>query len=176
VLLPCSQHTRGRDRELPPTPRAPRVSLGSGRGAGRTHRVGRLSMVCTGTDSPLEYSDAMPLIVKVALTTLGLWVAVQLVPGLEFDGTFVGLLVVGAILGVINAFARPIVTFFSIPLVLLTLGLFLLIINAMMLGLTVWISDSFDLGLTSTGFWSTFFGAIVVTIVSWIGEALLSGD
>lgn len=118
----------------------------------------------------------MPFLVKVAVTTLGVWVAVQLVPGLDFQGSIAGLIVVGLILGVVNAFARPIVTILSLPLVLLTLGLFLLVINAMMLGLTIWISDALELGLSSTGFWSTFFGALIITVVSWIGDALLSGD
>lgn len=118
----------------------------------------------------------MPFLIKVAVTTLGVWVAVQLLDGLQFEGDLVGLIVVGLILGVVNAVARPIVTILSLPLVLLTLGLFLLVINAAMLGLTIWISEGLDLGLSSTGFWSTFFGALIITIVSWIGDALLSGD
>jgi putative membrane protein len=115
----------------------------------------------------------MPFLAKVVVTALGVWVAVQFVPGLDFQGDVIGLLVVGLILGLVNAIARPIVTILSLPLVLLTLGLFLLIINTMMLGLTIWISDAFGLGLSSTGFWSTFFGALVITIVSWVVEAIL---
>jgi putative membrane protein len=118
----------------------------------------------------------MPFLVKVAATTLGVWVAVQLVPGIQFTGSLVGLLAVGLILGVINAFARPVVTILSLPFIVLTLGLFLLIINTMMFGLTIWLSDALALGLTSTGFWSTFFGAMVVTIVVWIADAILDSD
>ena len=117
----------------------------------------------------------MSFVLKVAVTTLGLWVAVELVSGLRFDGDLAGLIIVGFILGLVNAFARPIVTFFSLPIVLLTLGLFLLVINALMLGLTIWISEGLGLGLSSTGFAATFLGAIIVSIVSWIGQALL-GD
>lgn len=117
----------------------------------------------------------MPFIIKVAVTTLGLWAAVQLIPGLEFEGSLAALLVLGLILGVVNAIARPIVAILSLPLIVLTLGLFLLLINAMMLSLTIWLSDAFDLGLSSTGFWSTFFGALVITVVSWIADALI-GD
>lgn len=57
------------------------------------------------------------------------------------------------------------------PLVLLTLGLFLLVINALMFGLTIWISQQLGLGMTSTGFGATFLGALAVTVVSWVGEA-----
>jgi putative membrane protein len=86
------------------------------------------------------------------------------------------LLAIAVILGVVNAFARPIVTVLSLPIVLLTLGLFLLIINALMFALTIWISESLNLGLTSTGFGATLLGAIIVSVVSWIGEALLGVD
>jgi putative membrane protein len=115
----------------------------------------------------------MSFILKVAVTTLGLWVAIELVSGLRFDGDLAGLIVVGFILGLVNAFARPIVTFLSLPIVLLTLGLFLLVINALMLGFTIWISEQLDLGLSSTGSAATFLGAIIISIVSWIGSAVL---
>jgi putative membrane protein len=118
----------------------------------------------------------MAFVIKVLVTAAAVWVAVELVDGLEFDGTWVGLIVIAAILGVVNAFARPIVTILSLPLVLLTLGLFLLVINALMLSLTIWISEALSLGLSSTGFGATLFGAIIITVVSWIGEALLGVD
>jgi len=118
----------------------------------------------------------MSLIVKLLVTALAVWLAVQLVDGLDYSGSWVGLLVIALILAVINAFARPLVTVLSLPIVLLTLGFFLLVINALMFGLTIWISGQLDLGLSSTGFWATFFGALIVTIVSWIAEAVLDND
>lgn len=118
----------------------------------------------------------MSLIVKLLVTVLAVWLAVQLVDGLDYSGSWVGLLVIALILAVINAFARPLVTVLSLPIVLLTLGFFLLVINALMFGLTIWISGQLDLGLSSTGFWATFFGALIVTIVSWIAEAVLDND
>ena len=118
----------------------------------------------------------MSFLFKLAVTALAVWVAVQLVDGLRFTGSLAGLIVIALILALINAVARPIVTFLSLPIVLLTLGLVLLVINALMLGLTVWISSELDLGLTSTGFGATFIGALIVTVVSWIGEALLGID
>jgi putative membrane protein len=117
----------------------------------------------------------MGLIVKVLVTAVAVWVAVQLV-GLDYEGSTVGLLVIALILAAVNAVARPIVTFFSLPIVLLTLGLFLLVINAAMFALTIWISGELDLGLSSTGFGATFLGALIVTIVSWIGDALIVRD
>lgn len=118
----------------------------------------------------------MSLLLKLAVTALAVWVAVQLVDGLEFRGSWVALVAIAVILGLVNAVARPIVTFFSLPIVLLTLGLFLLVINALMFALTIWISGQLDLGLTSTGFGATFVGALIITVVSWIGEALLGTD
>jgi putative membrane protein len=116
----------------------------------------------------------MRIIVKLLITAAAVWVAVQLVEGLEFTGGWLNLLVIAVILAVVNALARPIVTILSLPIVLLTLGLFLLVINAVMLGITVWLSREFGLGLTSTGFQATFLGALVITLVSWIAEAVLS--
>lgn len=118
----------------------------------------------------------MLFLFKLAVTAVAVWVAVQLVDGLRFTGSLAGLVVIALVLALVNGVARPIVTFFSLPIVLLTLGLFLLVINALMLGLTIWISDQFGLGLTSTGFGATFIGALIVTVVSWIGEALLGLD
>lgn len=118
----------------------------------------------------------MGFIVKLLVTAAAVWIAVQLVDGLSYRGGWLGLLLIALILAVVNALARPIVTLLSLPIVLLTLGLFLLVINALMFGLTIWISDELGLGLTSTGFAATFLGALIVTIVSWIGEALLGGE
>ena len=118
----------------------------------------------------------MGTIVRLLVTALAVWVAVQVVGGLEFTGSWLGLLGIALILAIVNGFARPLVTFFSIPLVVLTLGLFLLVINALMFGLTIWISGELDLGLTSTGFGATFIGALIVTAVSWAGELVLGTE
>lgn len=118
----------------------------------------------------------MSILFKLAVTAVAVWVAVQLVDGLRFTGSLAALVVIAIILALVNAVARPIVTFFSLPIVLVTLGLFLLVVNALMFALTIWISAELDLGLTSTGFGATFIGALIVTVVSWIGEALLGLD
>lgn len=118
----------------------------------------------------------MKLLIKLVVYAAAVWLAVQLVPGLDFTGDLAALLVIAILLGIVNTIARPIVTVLSLPLVILTLGLFLLVINALMFALVIWASGQFDLGLSSTGFGATFLGALVVTIVSWIGEALLGRD
>ncbi|MEE9178764.1 MAG: phage holin family protein [Acidimicrobiia bacterium] len=122
----------------------------------------------------------MRFIITLLSTAASLWVAVLLVSGLEFSGVWWQFLIVAAIMGLANAIARPIITFFSLPFILVTLGLFLFIVNALVLQLVVWLSGPsvFDLGLTSTGFfWATFWGSIVVSVVGWIlGLVLPDGD
>ena len=118
----------------------------------------------------------MRFILRLLTTAASLWVAVWLVNGLEFEGELWEFLIVAAIMGLANAVARPILTFFSLPLVVLTLGLFLLIVNAAVLQLVVWMSgpEVFDLGLSSTGFfWATFWGSIVVSIAGWVISTIL---
>jgi putative membrane protein len=107
------------------------------------------------------------LLIRILITAAALWVAVFIVPGLEFDGSIPALLIVALVLGVVNAVVKPILTVISIPLVVLTLGLFLLVVNAIALAIVVWVSGQFDLGLTSDGFGSTFLGALVVSLVAW---------
>ena len=122
----------------------------------------------------------MKFIITLLSTAASLWVAVLLVSGLEFSGVWGQFLIVAAIMGLANAIARPIITFFSLPFILVTLGLFLFIVNALVLQLVVWLSGPsvLDLGLTSTGFfWATFWGSIVVSVVGWIlGMVLPDGD
>lgn len=119
----------------------------------------------------------MGFVVSLLATAASLWVAVWMVDGFEFSGEWWQFLIVAAILGVANAVVKPILKLFSLPLILLTLGLFLLVVNAIVLSLVVWLSGVFDLGLTSEGFfWETFLAAIVVSIVGWIIGAVIPDD
>lgn len=120
----------------------------------------------------------MKFIVKLAVTAGAIWVAVWLVDGLDFEGGFWAFVAVSLILLVANAIVKPILNVLSLPLILVTLGLFLLITNALVLQLTVWLSgDVFDLGLSSSGFfWATFLGALVISVVRWLAEAVLKED
>lgn len=115
----------------------------------------------------------MGLVLKLAVYGVAVWAAVEVVDGLSFEGGFVALALVALILAAVNTVVKPIVKLFSFPLVILTLGLFLLIVNAVMFGLAIWIAGQFDLGITSTGFGATFLGALIVSLVTWVGEALV---
>lgn len=117
------------------------------------------------------------LVLKIAVYALAIWVAVRVVDGLHLDDpTWTALALVAVILAAVNAVVKPIVKVLSFPVVLLSLGLFLLVINAFMLWLTMRLSDALDLGLTSEGFGSTFLGALVISVVVWIGEAVTDRD
>jgi putative membrane protein len=119
----------------------------------------------------------MGFILSFLATAASLWVAVWIVDGFEFSGQWWQFLIVAAIMGLANAVVKPILRLFSLPLILLTLGLFLLVVNAIVLSLVVWLSGVFDLGLTSDGFfWETFLASIVVAIVGWIIGAILPDD
>ena len=110
----------------------------------------------------------MGILLRLALNALGLWLAASIVPGISTATT--GALIWAAIaLGLVNAFVRPIVVFFTFPVTLLTLGLFLLIINAAMLNLAAWFVDGFYV----EGFFDSLFGAIIVSLTSWIGSAFI---
>jgi putative membrane protein len=116
-------------------------------------------------------------------TALALAVATLLIDGIYFEGPVHGteeiqhklvpLLLVALIFGVITSFVKPILTLLSIPFIILTLGLFLLVINAGLLLLTGWVADKLDLGFHVTGFWPAVGGAIVITVVTWIVDGLI---
>lgn len=116
----------------------------------------------------------MAIVIRILINAAALWVAIQLIDGLRFDGDWLALLIIALLLGAVNVVVRPIITILSLPAIILTLGLFLLIVNALVLALVVWLSEAMNLGLTSDGFfWSTFLAAIVVALVSWALESLL---
>jgi putative membrane protein len=101
------------------------------------------------------------VILRTLITALGIWLATYLVPGGAATST--GALIWAAIaLGLINAFVRPVLVLLTLPFTILTLGLFLLILNAGMLSLAGWFVDGFEV----VGFWSAVFGAMVVSLVS----------
>ena len=119
----------------------------------------------------------MRIIVWLAVNALALGVAIWLFDGITLSGSsntdqFVKLVIVGAIFGVINMIVRPIVNLLSLPLIVLTLGLFLIVVNALMLLLTSRISESVDLGFHVDGFWTAVWGSIVISISSMVLNAI----
>ena len=117
---------------------------------------------------------------------LGLAAAAWLFDGIRFAGPGRGvaevqekllpLLAVALILGLVSATVKPVLTFLSFPVVLLTLGLFLLLINAAMLGLTGWLAGQLDLGFRVNGFWTAVGGALVITVVTRVADSLIGRD
>lgn len=106
------------------------------------------------------------IILRVMINALSIVAAVKLVEGITFSGQWWKMIIIGAIFGFVNSLIKPIVTFFTFPFIILTLGIFTLIINTLMLIITAHLSESLDLGLQIKGFWPAFWGAIIVSIVS----------
>ncbi len=102
---------------------------------------------------------------RALIAAFGLWLAARLVPGIEVRGV-ASLVAAAVLLGLVNAFVRPIIFVLTLPLTILTLGLFLLVINALMLELVA----MFLHGFSVHGFVAALLGSIVVSIVSWIGS------
>ncbi|GAA1075717.1 phage holin family protein [Nocardiopsis metallicus] len=120
----------------------------------------------------------MSLIIRVIANALALWVAVLLVDGIDVStqdttSQVITFLVVGAIFGVVNAVIKPIVKTVGCLFYALTLGLIGLVVNALLFLLTEWIAGLFDVPFHVDGFWPAFWGAIVVTIVSWVVSMFL---
>lgn len=105
------------------------------------------------------------LILRILVVALGLWLAAELVPGIEVKGTAT-LLGAALLLGLVNAVVRPLLILLTLPFTILTLGLFLLVINAATLALVAWAFDDF----TIAGFWPALFGALVVSVTGWLAS------
>lgn len=116
------------------------------------------------------------LLLRWLVNAIALWVAVKLLPGLHHDGTTISLIAVALIFGLVNALVRPLLLLLTCPLVLLTLGLFVLIVNTLMLSLTIALSNSLGLGITSDSFVATFLGSIVISLVSGVLNIFLKDD
>jgi len=110
----------------------------------------------------------MQFVLRLLINAAALWVAIQIVGGVSYDGRWTSLLVVALVFGVLNASVRPLVKLFTLPLLILTLGLFTFVINAVMLMLTSWVSGLLNLGFHVTGFRAAFLGSLVVSLVSFL--------
>ena len=120
----------------------------------------------------------MRLIVRLLAGAVALAVAAALIDGISVGpGTtserVISLLAVALIFGLVNAIVRPIVRLISLPLFIITLGLFTFVVNALMLLLTAWIGDQFDLAFEVSGFWSALLGAFIISVVTFVLNVLL---
>jgi len=111
----------------------------------------------------------MGFIIRIIVYTLALVLAGHIVPGIRVD-SLMSALAAGLVLGLINAIVRPILVVLTFPITLLTLGLFLLVLN----GFCLWLVTVFVAGFRVAGFWPAFWGALLVSVVSWILTALIS--
>lgn len=101
------------------------------------------------------------LLIRIAITAMSLWVAAGILPGIEIDGTW-NFFIAAILLGVVNLLVRPIAVILTLPISVITLGVFLLIINAGMLSLVAYIMDDFAIA----GFFSALFGSLIISLVS----------
>jgi putative membrane protein len=107
-------------------------------------------------------------LLRAAISALGLWVASQIFGGLHFASP-AKLAVAAILLGIVNAFVRPLAFILTLPLTVLTLGLFLLVLNAAMVGLVAWVVP----GFTISGFWTAVGTALIVSLVSWAASSAI---
>jgi putative membrane protein len=110
-------------------------------------------------------------ILRVLIAALGLSLATEWVSGITVT-TATTLILAALLLGVVNAIVRPVVVLLTLPVTLVTLGLFLLVVNAAMLGLVA----AFLPGFAIAGFWPAFWAAIIISAVSWLGSAIFKKD
>jgi putative membrane protein len=114
----------------------------------------------------------MDRVIQLLINAAALYVAVLIVDGLDFsfdsEQAWLKFVVVAFIFGVVNTFVKPILRLLTLPITMMTLGIFLLVINALMLLLTGWISDQLDLGFVVDGFLPALLGAIVISIVGFL--------
>jgi len=111
----------------------------------------------------------MGFLVRVLANALAIVFAAVIVPGIEIQGFLVAL-GAGLVLGLVNAVVRPILLVLTFPLTLVTLGLFLFVLN----GLCLWLTSMLVKGFEIQGFWAAIFGALIVSVVSWLLTAFLS--
>ena len=108
------------------------------------------------------------LILRIMINALSIAAAVKFIDGITFTGEWWKMIIIGGVFGIVNAFIKPVVTFFTFPLIIITLGFFTLIVNTLMLFITAELSEPFSLGLQMTGFGAAFKGALIVSIVSML--------
>jgi putative membrane protein len=123
----------------------------------------------------------MKLLIRLVISAVALAVATWLVAGIQVNADNTGkkvatLIGVAVIFGVINAFLKPVIKTLGCALYILTLGLFALIVNALLLELTSWLAGKLKLPFHVTGFWPAFWGAIIVGIVSWVLNMFVHDD
>jgi len=110
----------------------------------------------------------MNLLIRLLINAAALWAAAQYIDGIRYTGSAMGLLGLSLVFGVVNTFIRPVLTFFSLPVLILTLGLFTLVLNAAMLLVTSGVATRLDIPFHVDGFGAAMLGALLVSVTSTI--------
>ena len=121
----------------------------------------------------------MKLLIRWAIVAISLVVAVAVIPGIRVEDTeaWVAVIVMAAVLGLVNAIIRPILAFLSCGCIVVTMGLFMIVINALTLLLASWIAtDILDIGFYVDGFWPALFGGLIVSVVSFVLSLFVKED
>lgn len=112
-------------------------------------------------------------VIQIAINAIALWAAVNIVPGMHFAGEWWKLVLVAIAFSLVNTYVRPILRVLTLPISVLTLGIFLIVINALMLLLVSAVSEQLKLGFTVADFGAAFLGAIVVALVGFLLAVLV---
>lgn len=118
----------------------------------------------------------MNAIGRLVANAAALWVASYFIAGIHFEGSWQGLVGVALVFGVVNTFIKPVLTVVSLPVQLLTLGLFTFVINALLLMLTAWVAASLGIAFSVDSFMAGLLGALVVSVVSGLLSVFLTDE
>ena len=115
-------------------------------------------------------------ILRWAINAVAIWLAIRFVPGIHLQSGWVSVIWLALIFGLVNALLRPLLNLLTCPLIILTLGLFTLLINTFLFWLTGQIGQFFGIGITMDGFWPAFLGGVVITVVSVVLSLILKDE
>ena len=118
----------------------------------------------------------MKFLLRWGCNAIAIYAAIKLLPGLTFTGVWWQLCLVALILGLLNALLRPLLKLLTCPLIMLTLGLFVLVINAVLLWLTAAIAHRLDIPFHIAGFWPAFWGALVISLISSVLSLVIADE
>ncbi len=118
----------------------------------------------------------MHFLIRLLINTVALWIATRVISGITYTGEPMAFLLVALVFGALNAFVRPLLKLLTFPLLILTLGLFTLVLNGVMLWLTSAVSGALKLGFHVAGFSAAFWGALVISVISIVLSLFVKGD
>ena len=120
----------------------------------------------------------MRFIIRWGINAVALWAAIAILPGLVYAGNWVGVVLLALVFGLVNALLRPLIKLLTCPLIILTLGLFTLVINTLLFAVTAWVGNFIGISLTIADpfWWNAFLGALIVSAVSIVLRLILRDE